>query len=258
MFEEISIGSKYYYHNLLSFTMLAVWIIVAIKGYQSSSYEFKRKISMWIIALCLVQETIDFINRMFLDSNYFFSIQTDLPLLQFCQIGFYFSLLCIFYTRKKIESDQKYSLNQFFFDSAFLLGFSGAFQGIITPDFDNINNLMGVICIQLQHSLIVLNLIWLMSAYGYKLTFRGVYLTYFLINVIAPFALLLNNLLGTNSAGDHANYFYVNELPKVDNFFLNFVSSYPSPDYILYIQPVFIIYFLVLYLPFGLLDRIRK
>ena len=258
MFEEISIDSKYYYHNFLSFIMLAVWVFAAVKGYKLKSYKFKRKISIWIIIGCLTQEIIDFINRMFLDSNYLFSIQTDLPLLQFCQISFYFSLLCIFLTREEVTNDRKYSFNQFLFDSAFLLGFSGAFQGIITPDFDNINNFIGVICIQLQHSLIILNLIWLMSTYTYRLRFKGICLTYLLINLIVPFALLLNNLLGVNAAGDHANYFYVNELPKVDNFFLNFISHHPSPDYILYIQPIFIMYFLALYIPFLLLKKYKK
>ena len=85
-----------------------------------------------------------------------------------------------------MKNKKGYSLNQFLFDSAFLLGFSGAFQGIITPAFVNINNLTGVICIQLQHSLIMLNLIWLMFAYDYRLKFKGVYLTYLLINLIAP------------------------------------------------------------------------
>ena len=74
-----------------------------------------------------------------------------------------------------------------------------------------------------------------------------------LINILAISALLINNLLG-----DPANYFYVNELPKVNNFFLNYVSQYPSPDYIFYIQPIFIIYFLTLYLPFILIDRFKK
>ena len=258
MFEEITISSKYHYHNLLSFIMLGAWIYFGIKGHRLKNQEIKRKFSIWIIMGCLIQESMDFMNRIFLDPNYIFSIQRDLPLLQFCQISFYFSLLCMVFTRKKINDNKKYSLNHFLFDSAFLLGFSGAFQGIITPEFVNINNIMGVMCIQLQHSLIMLNLIWLMSAYDYRLKFKGVYLTYILINLIAPLALFLNNLLGTNSAGYPANYFYVNELPKVNNFFLNFVSQHPSPDYILYIQPVFIIYFLLLYAPFALLNKIKK
>ena len=86
----------------------------------------------------------------------------------------------------------------------------------------------------------------------------GLCYTYLLINCIVPFALIINNILGTNSGGISANYFYVKELPKVDNYFLNFVSQHPSPDYILYIQPVFIIYFLLLYAPFALLNKIKK
>ena len=258
MFDELTINNKYFYHHIISAMMLVVWIYVGIKGYRMKDLMAKRSISILIILVCLIQEMIDFINRIFLDSNYLFSIQRDLPFLQFCQISFYFSLLCIFLSKKAIARDGKYSSNQFLFDCSFLLGFSGAFQGIITPDFLNINNLLGVICIQLQHSLIILNLIWLMFAYNYRLKFTGVCLTYLFINIIAPFALLLNNFLGINQAGFPANYFYVNELPIVDNFFLNFVSQYPSPDYILYIQPIFIIYFLLLYTPFFLIKKINK
>ncbi len=257
MFTELLIDSKYFYHNLLSVIMLIVWMVLFFKGYNLKNEKLRYKISNLIIFFCLFQEVLDFINRIFLDSNYIFSIQRDLPLLQFCQISFYFSLICIFLSRKYVP-DKKYSSYNFLFDCSFLLGFSGALQGIITPDFLNINNLMGVICIQLQHSLIILNLIWLMTAYNYRLKFTGVCLTYLLINLIAPFALIFNSLLGVNSNGDSANYFYVNELPKVDNFFLNFVSQYPSPDYILYIQPIFIIYFLILYIPFGIWNKFQN
>ena len=258
MLQELAISNKYYYHHCISFMMLGVWFYAIIKGKKLKNKNAKHKLSTWIIAVCLLQESIDFINRIFLDSNYIFSIQRDLPLLQFCQISFYFSLLCIFLNRKNINNDTKYSFNQFLFDCAFLLGFSGAFQGIITPDFLNINNMIGVICIQLQHSLIILNLLWLISAYGYKLKFKGVCFTYLFINLMALFALWFNKLLGVNTAGDSANYFYVNELPKIDNFFLNFVSQYSSPNYILYIQPILIIYFLGLYLPFMLLNKFKK
>ena len=83
-------------------------------------------------------------------------------------------------------------------------------------------------------------------------------LTYLFINIIAPFALGLNHFLGYNINGDPANYFYVIELPKVDTIFLNYAAQYPSPEYILYIQPVFIIYFLVLYIPFGIYNKFKK
>jgi len=253
MLEQISINSKYYYHNILSFIMLLVWVFIFLKGYSLNNKKSRNKISIYIIIFCLFQEIVDFINRIFLDQNYTFSIITDLPLLQFCQISFYFSIVCILLSRKEIKFHKKYSINQFLFDCSFLLGFSGALQGILTPDFKNINNFLGVICIQLQHSLIILNLIWLLSAYRFRLKFKGVCYTYIFINLIAPSALVINSFLGSNSIGEHANYFYVNKLPEIDNFFLNFVSDYPSPDYIFYIQPIFIIYFLLLYVPFGII-----
>jgi len=260
MFSEISIINKFYYHNLLSVIMLAVWIYIGYKGYKLNDQDKKKVISKWIIIFCLLQEIIDFANRLFLDPLYTFSIQRDLPFLQFCQISFYFSLLCIYISNKKVKCSNKYLYSQFLFDCAFLLGLSGAFQAIITPEFSdqNINNFIGVICIQLQHSLIILNVIWLISAYNYRLKFRGVCYTYAFINIIAPFALILNNFLGSNANGDIANYFYTTQLPPVDNFFLNFVADYPSPEYILYIQPIFIIYFMALYLPFAIIKYNKK
>ena len=257
MFTELPIDSRYFYHNCLSLIMIVVWIFIFIKGYKIQDAILKNKISKWIIIFCLSQEVLDYINRIFLDSSYVFSIHRDLPFLQFCQISFYFSLICIF-SKRNYDFKGKYSFYNFLFDCAFLLGFSGALQGIITPDFFNINNLLGVICIQLQHSLIILNLIWLMTAYNYRLRFKGVCLTYLFINIIAPFALVFNHFLGNNINGDLANYFYVIELPKVDTIFLNFVSQFPSPEYILYIQPIFIFYFLMLYIPFGIWNKIKK
>tara|TARA_B100000945_G_scaffold318261_1_gene322733 strand:- start:3488 stop:4273 length:786 start_codon:yes stop_codon:yes gene_type:complete len=255
MFEELNLSQKFYYHNFISIIMLLFWIFIGFKGYRLKNHQKILFTSNWIIIICLIQESLDFINRLYLDQNYTFSIHRDLPFLQFCQISFYFSLICIFLSKNIRFKKNKYT--QFLFDCAFLLGFSGALQGIITPDFEYINNMIGVICIQLQHSLIILNIIWLIIMYNYKLTFKGVIYTYLFINIIAPFALLLNKLLGTNSDGLSANYFYVNELPKADNYFLNIIAHHPSPDYILYIQPIFILYFIALYFLFLAINILK-
>ena len=47
-------------------------------------------------------------------------------------------------------------------------------------------------------------------------------------------------------------------LPKVDTIFLNYAAQFPSPEFILYMQPVFIIYFIILYLPFAVSNKIKK
>ena len=68
MFDEIVINSKYYYHNLLSIFMLGLWVCIGFKGYSLKNQEIKHKISAYIIIGCLMQESIDFINRIFLES----------------------------------------------------------------------------------------------------------------------------------------------------------------------------------------------
>tara|TARA_B000000557_G_C20714143_1_gene417218 strand:- start:170 stop:946 length:777 start_codon:yes stop_codon:yes gene_type:complete len=255
---ELSLIDKHFYHNWLSVITTIITICIGFYGIKLRNIKKIRFFSFCLISFCLIQEIFDYVNRIFLDKSYIFSIQQDLPFLQFCQISFYFSLLCIYFSLKKISIYKNYNLNQFFFDVSFLLGFSGAFQGIITPDFTSINNLLGVFCIQMQHSLIIINIIWLMTAFNYRLRFKGLLFTYLLINYIAPLALFLNKIIGVSVNGDTANYFYVNKLPEVDNFFLNLVSYHPSPDYILFIQPVFICYFIALYIPFFIYDKFKK
>ena len=129
MLHELTLNSKYFYHNLLSFIMLGVWAYIGFKGIRLKDESAKRKISISIAFYCIIQELIDFINRIFLDSDYVLSIHRDIPFLQFCQISFYFSLLCILYSKKTVLKSSRYSMKQFLFDCAFLLGFSGAFQG---------------------------------------------------------------------------------------------------------------------------------
>ena len=45
---------------------------------------------------------------------------------------------------------------------------------------------------------------------------------------------------------------------KSEIFRSAWVADYPSPEYILYIQPIFIIYFMALYLPFAIIKYNKK
>ena len=206
-----------------------------------------------MISFCIIQEVLDYSNRAFFDSNYTISWQGDLPF-HFCHIAFYFSLFAIYLSLKSDSKNNSMSdlsiRTQFLFDAAFLLGLSAALQGILTPDFENIYNFVGILCGQLQLSLIILNVFWLIFAYNMRLQFNGVIYTYVFVNLIAPIAIFLNYLLGYNAKGDPANYLYVMELPKVDNALLSFISNKPFPEFIFYIQPLIIIYMLILYIPF--------
>tara|TARA_B100001123_G_scaffold240697_1_gene269247 strand:- start:39 stop:848 length:810 start_codon:yes stop_codon:yes gene_type:complete len=256
LFERLSLENISNYHISISWIMFIFWIIFPIIGFylnKNNQTNTLRKISYFLILFCIVQEVLDYANRAFFDSNYIISLQKDLPF-HFCHIAFYFSLFAIYLSLKSDRKNNSMSdlsiRTQFLFDASFLLGLSGALQGILTPDFTNIYNFVGILCAQLQHSLIILNVFWLIFSYNMRLQFNGVIYTYIFVNLIAPVAILLNYLLGSSSKQDFANYLYVMELPKVDNALLSFISDKPFPDFIFYIQPLIIIYMLILYIPF--------
>ena len=263
LFEKLTLEHSWDYHISISWVMCISWIIFSIIGFylnKNNQTDILKKISYFLIFFCIIQEVLDYSNRAFFDSNYTISWQRDLPF-HFCHIAFYFSLFSIYLS---LKSDSKNSMsdlsirNQFLFDAAFLLGLSGALQGILTPDFENIHNFMGVLCGQLQHSLIILNVFWLIFAYNMRLQFNGVLYTYIFVNLIAPIAIFLNYILGYNLNGDPANYLYVMELPKVDNALLNFISDKSFPDFIFYIQPLIIVYMLILYIPFLIVGHYKS
>jgi len=264
MFEKLPLDQSWSFHNNFSLFMFIVIFFITLLGYylqKKNNSVLIRKISYLIILFCICQEFVDYFHRAFLDPSYSISWQKDLPL-HFCHFAFYFSLFAIYLKFHNNFSENEMSTKsiriQFFFDAAFILGMSGALQGIFTPDFKHIHNYLGIICAQLQHSLIILNVFWLMSAYKMRLKFHGAVYTYIFINLLVPFAILLNIFLGTNASGDFSNYLYIMELPNVDNFLLDFVLDKTFPNFILYVQPLIIFYILVLYLPFFLLNRFKK
>jgi uncharacterized membrane protein YwaF len=262
MFQKLTLEQSWNYHITISWLVCIIVCIFTFIGFylnKNNKTDLINKISWFLITFCLFQEFIDYYHRAFLDPNYLMSWQRDLPF-HFCHIAFYFSLIAI-YLKSKLDSNNHMSnpsiRAQFLFDVSFILGLSGGLQGILTPDFENIHNFMGILCGQLQHSLIILNVFWLISAYKMRMQFNGAIYTYIFINLIAPIAIILNYFLGYNANGNFANYLYIMELPNVDNFLLNFIINKEFPNFIIYIQPLIIIYILILYFPFFILNRCR-
>tara|TARA_Y100001960_G_C14736033_1_gene860327 strand:+ start:737 stop:1504 length:768 start_codon:yes stop_codon:yes gene_type:complete len=249
MIDKLTLSQAWNYHIIISWVMFFFILFFSFLGYYFNKYYQETKLikntSIFIFLFCIAQEIIDHINRFFLDVHYTMSWQKDLPI-HFCHIAFYFSLIVIYIQIKKGNINKCHTL----FCISYLLGLSGALQGILTPDFTNINNFIAVLSGHLQHSLIILNVFWLLFAYKMKLNFKGVFYTYLFINFIAPIAIFINYLLGFNSKGDYANYLYVMELPQVNNFLVNMISQYPFPKFILYAQPLILFYLIILYIPF--------
>jgi len=254
MFEKLTLEQSWNYHISTSWAMFFFIFIFIILGFylnKNNNIELIKKISFFLVVFCLFQEVIDYFHRAFFDPNYLISWEKDLPF-HFCHIAFYFSLIAIYLKSKSGINDNSMSNSslraQFLFDVSFILGLSGALQGILTPDFENIHNFVGILCAHFQHSLIILNVFWLIFAYDMKLQFNGAIYTYIFINLITPIAILLNYMLGSN-------YLYIMELPKVDNYLLSLVIDKSFPNFIFYIQPLIIAYIIMLYFPFFILNR---
>ena len=231
----------YYFHNLLTSIMIGIWILFSFIGYKLKNKVIITKISYGLIGFSIIQEIIDYINRIYLDELYIISLSADLPL-QFCSIGYYFSVFGII----MVVSNKKYNIKfeQFIFDCAYVLGFGGALQAMITVDLTGINNMIGSFALNWQHSIIILNVLWRIFAYNKRFNLRGVFNAFIFINLaIIPIG-IINYLLS-------ANYMFVCFPPNVNNPLL--IGQWPT--YLIVLEFIYFLYILILYIPFKLLNK---
>lgn len=233
----------YFYHNSLTIFMIGVWILIIYLGIKLANNQSKIYISYSLISFCLIQEILDYTNRIFLDEMYDFKLSTDLPL-QFCVIGFYFSIFGIYMTISKKQFNPK--LEQFIFDCAYVLGFSGAFQALIAVDLTGINNMIGAFALNWAHTLIILNVLWLIFAHGKRFSFTGVINAFIFINLIIIPVGIINYLLD-------ANYMFICRPPNVNSSF--FIGDWPY--YLIWLELIYFIYILILYLPFKIYKLLK-
>ena len=240
----LSYDELYIYHNQTTMLMVIVWALVSYLGYKLTNDRHKQRISYTIVAFGLAQEALDYINRIFLDQAYSMSLNTDLPL-HFCHFGFYFSLAGIIMAVKNSQVNPK--IEQFLFDCAYVLGLAAALQSLMNIDLTGVNNLIGVITFNWQHSLIILNVLWLIFAYKKKFTITSIYQSFLFMNIIIIPVGILNYFL-------NANYMFLCTPPPVDSLFI----QGEWPFYILRIEIVYLIYVLFLYAPFKAVDVFSK
>jgi len=231
----------YYFHNLLTSIMIGIWILFSFIGYKLKNKVIITKISYGLIGFSIIQEIIDYINRIYLDELYILSLSTDLPL-QLCSIGYYFSVFGII----MVVSNKKYNIKfeQFIFDCAYVLGFGGALQAMITVDLTGINNMIGSFALNWQHSIIILNVLWLIFAYNKRFNLRGVFNAFIFINLAIIPVGIINYLLS-------ANYMFICFPPNVNNPLL--IGQWPT--YLIILEFIYFIYILILYIPFKLLNK---
>ena len=221
--------------------MIGVWIVFSFIGYKLKNQKTITKISYGLIVFSILQEIMDYTNRIFLDELYVISLSADLPL-QFCSIGYYFSIIGIIMS----ISEKKYNIKfeQFIFDCAYVLGFGGALQAMITVDLTGINNMIGSFALNWQHSIIILNVLWLIFAYNKRFNLRGVLNAFIFMNLAIIPVGIINYFLS-------ANYMFICSPPNVNNPLL--IGDWPI--YLIILEFVYFLYILILYLPFKLLHK---
>ena len=234
----------YALHNELTFIMIVIWGLCAYLGYKLTKTQHKQYLSYGIIAFALIQEVLDYVNRMFLDQAYVMSFRADLPL-QFCHFGFYFSLIGIFIAAKGKKINPK--IDQFLFDCAYVLGFGGALQAIITVDLTGVYNAIGIFTLNWQHSIIILNVLWLIFAYDKRFSSKGIFNAFLFINIIILPIGLINYILD-------ANYMFICNAPNVNNVLLR--GEWPY--YLVWLEFIYFIYIIVLWIPFKIISIYEK
>ena len=234
----------YMHHNQLAGLMIIVWVVFSYLGYKIKDIKQKQYISYGIIIFAILEEILDYTNRIFLDEAYTLSLKADLPL-HFCQFGFYFSLVGVFIAASNKSINPK--VEQFLFDCAYVLGLAGALQAMIAVDLTGINNRIGIYALNWQHSLIILNVLWLVFAYKKRFYIRGIFNAFIFINVVIWPVGLINYFLG-------ANYMFVCQPPNVDSSF--FIGEWPY--YLFWLELIYFLYIVILYLPFKISNFIYK
>ena len=224
--------------------MFIISIILCYTGYKLKKINVKKKISICIIVFCFAQEILDYLNRIFFDELYNISVAVDLPL-QLCSIGFYLSIFAIMMVVSSLRFNKKFE--QFIFDCTYVLGFGGALQALIAVDLTGINNMIGIFSLNWAHSLIILNVLWLIFAYNKKFNLYSIWNAFLFLNfLILPIG-FINYLLD-------ANYMFLCFPPNVESSF--FIGEWPY--YLLYLEVIYFIYILFLYLPFFIFEKLNN
>ena len=227
------------YHNQIILFMVAIWIIFVFLGYYLKSERIIYKISIFLLFFSVLQEILDYINRI---TNVLYyggglKIARDFPL-QLCHFAYWFSVIALLI----IVMGKFDKFKQTFFNLAYFFGFSGALMGIITVSFEGVYTFGDILYLDLQHSLIILNVLWLIFAYKLTFTFFGIIQSFIFVN----FALLIVGSINIMIGGE-ANYMFLCKAPQVNNPLL-FGGVWPY--YIISFELIFIIYGMIILAPF--------
>ncbi len=157
------------------------------------------------------------------------SVSWTLPI-QLCDLSVFLSVLVLI-TKNKYLSEVLY-----------FWGLGGATQAVLTPDMGN-HTFPHFVFYQffVSHGLILLTCLFIISVHRFRPTFKSVIRVFVITNLYAAVIMLVNALTGSN-------YLFLRYKPQGGSI-MELLG--PWPWYILWLEAVALILFLLLYLPFA-------
>jgi hypothetical integral membrane protein (TIGR02206 family) len=164
------------------------------------------------------------------------SVEVTLPL-QLCDISLFLSIAVLM------------TKNRYLFELLYFWGLGGATQAILTPDMGNYT-FPHFIFYQffLSHTLIILTCIYMVIVEKFRPTFKSLLRVFVITNIYAALILPIDILTG----GD---YLFLMRKP-LGGSIMDFLG--PWPWYILSLEAIAVIMYMLLYLPFAFGSKVTK
>lgn len=164
-----------------------------------------------------------------------FRMKDTLPL-ELCSISLYLCILMLIF--------RSYAV----FQIAYFTGIGGALQALLTPVLYYPFPHFRFIVFFLSHALIILSALYMTWVEGMRPTWRSIWMTMGFLNVLLVVVSIVNALTG-------GNYMFVARKPASASL-LDLLGPYPW--YLLSLEAVALLLFVLLYLPFAVADQRRK
>jgi hypothetical integral membrane protein (TIGR02206 family) len=129
---------------------------------------------------------------------------------------------------------------RFVFEVVYFFGLAGALQALITPELFYTFPHFRFLHFFIAHFAIILSILYMVWVEGASITLRSVFKSFIVLNLFALIALFTNIATG-------ANYMFLARKPQNPSI-LDFLGPYPW--YILSLEVIAFVMFLLLYLPF--------
>jgi len=183
-----------HHHYIITIFMVGIWIATYLFGKKANENQIKY-FTAFLIIFSLLQEIVDYILRLngAEAGLYNFRFTKEVPL-QPCHFAYFASILALW--KKNIHS----------FYIAYFFGMSGAFMGILTPGEDGIYSIASNLTAHFQHSLIIMNLMWCISALKMKATKQSILFALLILNVLIIPVGIYNYFTGEN-------FFFLKQAP---------------------------------------------